>query len=218
MSSIILRESSSKADLRENLPLLERARNGDLDAFESLVTPYTRKLFDCIWRITGNREDAEDAVQETLLRAFTCLKQFRGTSRFSTWLVSIGVNQALMYLRKRRRIVISLDFYEQADSPEPVLHLAETRPNPEEQYRRKEMAEILSNAIHSLPPSCRTVFELRFVHEYSTKEAAIALNISIAAVKTRTHRARRYIEKQLTERKTCRICRYEDFSPERAVC
>ena len=200
MSSIIFRESTSKVDLREDQPLLERAMHGDLDAFESLVTPYTRKLFDCIWRITGNREDAEDAMQETLLRAFTCLKQFRGTSRFSTWLISIGVNQALMYLRKRRRTVMSLDFYEQVDSTEPIFYLAETRPNPEEQYRTKEMAAILTSAIHSLPSSCRTVFELRFVHEYSTKEAAIALDISIAAVKTRTHRARRYIEKQLTER------------------
>jgi RNA polymerase sigma-70 factor (ECF subfamily) len=200
MSSITFRESTSKVDLRDDLPLLERARHGDLDAFESLVAPHTKKLFDCIWRIAGNREDAEDAMQETLLRAFTCLKQFRGTSRFSTWLISIGVNQALMYLRKRRRIVMSLDFCEQVDSPEPILYLAETRPNPEEQYRTKEMAAILTNAIHSLPSSCRTVFELRFVHEYSTKEAAIALDISIAAVKTRTHRARRYIEKQLTER------------------
>ena len=200
MSSIMFRESTSKVDLREDLPLLERARQGDLDAFESLVAPYTRKLFDCVWRITGNREDAEDAVQETLLRAFTCLKQFRGTSRFSTWLISIGVNQALMYLRKRRRTVMSLDFYEQVDGAEPILYLTETRPNPEEQFRTKEMTGILNNAIHSLPSSCRTVFELRFVHEYSTREAAIALDISVAAVKTRTHRARRYIEKQLTER------------------
>jgi RNA polymerase sigma-70 factor, ECF subfamily len=199
MSSIMVRESC-KGDLREDQPLLERATQGDLDAFGSLVAPYTRKLFDCIWRITGNREDAEDAMQETLLRTFTCLKQFRGTSRFSTWLISIGVNQALMYLRKRRRTVMSLDFCEQADSPEPILYLAETRPNPEEQYRTKEMAGILTNAIHSLPSSCRTVFELRFVHEYSTKEAAKALDISIAAVKTRTHRARRYIERQLNER------------------
>jgi RNA polymerase sigma-70 factor (ECF subfamily) len=201
MSSIMFRESTSAVGLRDDLLLLERARHGDLEAFECLVTPHTRKLFDCIWRITGNREDAEDAMQETLLRTFTCLKQFRGTSRFSTWLISIGVNQALMYLRKRRRTVMSLDFYEQVDSPEPILYVAETRPNPEEQYRTKEMAGILTNAIHSLPSSCRTVFELRFVHEYSTKEAAKALDISIAAVKTRTHRARRYIERQLTERR-----------------
>jgi RNA polymerase sigma-70 factor (ECF subfamily) len=200
MSSIMFRESTSTVGLRDDLLLLERARHGDLEAFESLVVPHTRKLFDCIWRITGNREDAEDAMQETLLRTFTCLKQFRGTSRFSTWLISIGVNQALMYLRKRRRTVMSLDFYEQVDSSEPILYVAETRPNPEEQYRTKEMAGILTNAIHSLPSSCRTVFELRFVHEYSTKEAAKALDISIAAVKTRAHRARRYIEKQLTER------------------
>jgi RNA polymerase sigma-70 factor (ECF subfamily) len=204
MSSIMVRESC-KGGLREDQPLLERATQGDLDAFGSLVAPYTRKLFDCIWRITGNREDAEDAMQETLLRTFTCLKQFRGTSRFSTWLISIGVNQALMYLRKRRRTVMSLDFCEQADSPEPILYLAETRPNPEEQYRTKEMAGILTNAIHSLPSSCRTVFELRFVHEYSTKEAAKALDISIAAVKTRTHRARRYIERQLNERQESRM-------------
>jgi RNA polymerase sigma-70 factor (ECF subfamily) len=192
--------STSKVDMREDQLLLERARQGDLDAFESLVDPYTRKLFDCVWRITRNKEDAEDAVQETLLRAFIYFEQFKGTSRFSTWLISIGVNQALMCLRKRRRMVISLDSCKKVDSTEPIFYLAETRPNPEDQYRTKEMAENLNRAIDSLPSGWRTVFELRFVHEFSTKEAAVALDISIAAVKTRAHRARRYVEKQLTGR------------------
>jgi RNA polymerase sigma-70 factor, ECF subfamily len=199
--------SVSKVDMREDQLLLERAKQGDLRAFESLVDPHMRKLLDCVWRITGHKEDAEDATQETLLRAFICLKQFKGTSRFSTWLISIGVNQALMCLRKRRRIVMSLDFCEQADSTEPILYLAETRPNPEEQYRTKELTENLNRAIDSLPSSCRTVFELRFVQEFSTKEAAVALDISTAAVKTRVHRARRHIEKQLTDRQDMSQCR-----------
>src|ERR1700751_3549600 len=110
-----------------DLLLMERAREGDVEAFGSLVEPYLEKLFKSIWKITRNREDAEDAVQETLLKAYSHLDQFRGASRFSTWLITIGVNQALMGLRSRRKNLISLDATEPSSTAPPSASLPEPR-------------------------------------------------------------------------------------------
>jgi len=182
------------------LALVERAKQGDVEAFGSLVEPYLEKLFKSIWKITRNREDAEDSLQETLLKAFTHLDQFRGASRFSTWLITIGVNQALMGLRSRRKTVISLDATEPSSNTPPTLYLPESRLNPEQQYRNTEWAETLNKVIDTLPAAFRAVFELRYVHELSNEQAAMALGISIAAVKTRALRARRHIGRRLGER------------------
>jgi RNA polymerase sigma-70 factor, ECF subfamily len=180
--------------------LVERAKQGDVVAFELLVEPYLEKLFKSIWKITRNREDAEDSLQETLLKAFTHLDQFRGASRFSTWLITIGVNQALMSLRTRRKNVISLEANEPSSATPPSSYLPEPRLNPEQQCRNTEWAELLDRVIDTLPPPFRTVFELRYVHELSNEQAAMALGISIAAVKTRALRARRHIGRRLGER------------------
>jgi len=181
-------------------PLVERARQGDLDAFESLIEPYLEKLFKSIWKITRNREDAEDSMQETLLKAFTHLDQFRGASRFSTWLITIGVNQALMSLRSKRKNIVPIDANEPTSTAPPSSYLPEPRLNPEQQYRNTEWAELLDRVIETLPSPFRTVFELRYVHELSNEQAAMALGISIAAVKTRALRARRHIGRRLGER------------------
>jgi len=180
--------------------LVERARQGDLDAFGQLIEPYLEKLFKSVWKITRNREDAEDALQETLLKAYTHLDQFRGASRFSTWLITIGVNQALMNLRTRRKNLVSLDANEPSSSAPPSSYIPEPRLNPEQQYRNTEWAEILDRVIDTLPSTFRAVFELRYVHELSNEQAAMALGISIAAVKTRALRARRHIGRRLGER------------------
>ena len=186
--------------LRDDYLLVERAKEGDIDAFGLLVEPYLEKLFKSVWKITRNREDAEDCLQETLLKAFTHLEQFRGASRFSTWLITIGVNQALMSLRTRRKNIISLDATEPNSAAAPSAYIPEPRLNPEQQYRNTEWAELLGRVIETLPPSFRTVFELRYVHELSNEQAAMALGISIAAVKTRALRARRHIGRRLGQR------------------
>jgi RNA polymerase sigma-70 factor (ECF subfamily) len=180
--------------------LVERAKQGDVDAFGLLVEPYLERLFKSIWKITRNREDAEDSLQETLVKAYTHLDQFRGASRFSTWLITIGANQALMSLRTRRKNLISLDTNEPFSAAPPSSYLPESRLNPEQHYRNTEWAEMLDRVIDTLPSPFRTVFELRYVHELSNEQAAMALGISIAAVKTRALRARRHIGRRLGER------------------
>ena len=180
--------------------LVEQAKQGNLDAFTTLVNRYDGKIFRLTQHITGNREDAEDALQETFLKAFSHLKQFQGDSRFYTWLVRIAVNESLMKLRKRKTAnAVSLDEpVETADDSLP-REIAAWDPSPEERYAQQELREILDRAVQSLPPIFRTVFVLRDLDQLSTEETAEALNLSVPAVKSRLLRARLQLREKLSK-------------------
>jgi len=149
--------------------------------------------------ITQNREDAEDVLQESFLKAYEHLDQFLGNSKFYTWIVRIAVNQALMKLRKRRSDrAVSLD--EQIDTGEDtvVREIAAWDPDPEQRYNREELHTILTSVIDELAPIYRTVFTLRDVDGLSTEETAEALDLSVPAVKSRLLRARLQLRDKLT--------------------
>jgi RNA polymerase sigma-70 factor, ECF subfamily len=177
--------------------LVAAAKNGDISAFETLVGRYERKIFRLAQNITQNREDAEDVMQESFLKAYEHLDSFQGNSRFYTWLVRISVNQALMKLRKRRPNVISLD--EEVDTGEELMprEVEDWGPSPEERYKQNELSEILSSTIAELDPSFRIVFQLRDIEELSTEETAEALGLSVPAVKSRLLRARLKLRQKL---------------------
>src|SRR5262252_5655243 len=159
---------SSQAGFDET-SLVTQAREGDNLAFAGLVKRYEAKIFRLALHITQNREDAEDVLQETFLKAFEHLDQFQGNSKFYTWIVRIAVNQALMKLRKRRSDkAVSLD--EQIDTGEDtvVREIAAWDPDPEEQFSREELHTILTGAIDELAPIYKTVFTLRDVDGLST--------------------------------------------------
>lgn len=183
-----------------DMELVEQAKGGSLEAFSELVGRYERKVFRLTQHITGNREDAEDALQETFLKAFSHLSQFQGDSRFYTWLVRIAVNESLMKLRKRKATeALSLDEeIETGEAPIP-REIAAWDPNPEQRYAQQELREILDRAVSSLPPIFRTVFVLRDLDQLSTEEAAEALNLSVPAVKSRLLRARFQLREKLTQ-------------------
>jgi RNA polymerase sigma-70 factor, ECF subfamily len=155
-----------RSDLEENSDLLERAKLGDVNAFGRLVGPYERGLFLVILRITKHREDAEDVMQEALLRAYTNIKTFRGESRFNTWLTRIGINQALMCLRARRRPTISLDYVPPGEDS-ITLDLPDSRPNPEQYCRDSEFELTLHRLINTLPSNFRSVVVTRYLQERS---------------------------------------------------
>jgi RNA polymerase sigma-70 factor (ECF subfamily) len=177
--------------------LVSAAKAGDVQAFETLVGRYERKIFRLTQNITQNREDAEDAMQEAFLKAYEHLGDFQGNSRFYTWLVRIAVNQALMKLRRRRSNVLSLD--ENVDTGEDTMprEVEDWGPSPEERYQQSELGEILSTAIGSLDPAFRIVFQLRDIEQLSTEETAEALGLSIPAVKSRLLRARLKLRQNL---------------------
>ena len=180
--------------------LVERAKQGDLDAFTTLVNRYDGKILRLTQHITGNREDAEDALQEAFLKAFSHLKQFQGDSRFYTWLVRIAVNESLMKLRKRKTAnTVSLDEPVETEDDSLPREIAAWDPSPEERYAQQELREILDRAVQSLPPIFRTVFVLRDLDQLSTEETAEALNLSVPAVKSRLLRARLQLREKLSK-------------------
>jgi len=189
---------SSLASIDE-LQLVTQAREGDTDAFNELVRRYEGRVFRLAQHITQNREDAEDVLQESFLKAYEHLDQFKGDSKFYTWIVRIAVNQALMKLRRRKTDKsVSLD--ETIDTGEDTVtrEVAAWDEDPEQRFTREELGEILNTAVESLEPLYRSVFVLRDIEDLSTEETAEALNLSIPAVKSRLLRARLQLREKLT--------------------
>jgi RNA polymerase sigma-70 factor, ECF subfamily len=183
----------------EDSAVVLQAREGDRKAFAELVRRYENKIFRLGLHITQNREDAEDVLQETFLKAYEHLDQFQGNSKFYTWIVRIAVNQALMKLRKRKSDKsVSLD--ESIDTGEDTVarEIAAWEESPEQRYSREEIGKILSSAVDSLTDPYRAVFVLRDIEDLSTEETAEALGLSIPAVKSRLLRARLQLRDKLT--------------------
>jgi RNA polymerase sigma-70 factor (ECF subfamily) len=189
----------SASNTVDEAAVLEQARNGDPAAFSELVRRYEGKIFRLAQHITQNREDAEDVLQETFLKAYEHLDQFQGNSKFYTWIVRIAVNQALMKLRKRKTgKTVSLDETLDTGEDTVVREIATWEPNPEQRYSQQEMQRILEEAVDTLSPPYRAVFVLRDIDELSTEETAEALELSIPAVKSRLLRARLQLRDKLT--------------------
>jgi RNA polymerase sigma-70 factor (ECF subfamily) len=191
--------ATQEAGIFDESALVARAREGDLAAFNELVNSYSRKIFRLAKHITQNDEDAEDVLQETFLKAFEHLGDFQGQSKFYTWIVRIAVNESLMKLRKRKSDR-SVPLDEPVDTGEDtvVREIAVWDENPEQQYSREELGQILDEAVQGLRPAFRTVFVLRDIEELSTEETAEALGISVPAVKSRLLRARLQLREKLT--------------------
>lgn len=185
--------------LSGELLLVEKARQGDVEAFTSLINKYERRIYRMARQITQNDEDAEDVLQDTFLKAYEHLKSFQGQSKFYTWLTRIAVNESLMKLRKRKSDrTVSLDENIETEEETIVREIAVWDGTPEERYGQEELRAILDDAIRSLKPIFRTVFVLRDVEEMSTEETAEMLGLSIAAVKSRLLRARLQLREKLT--------------------
>src|SRR6516162_3992131 len=158
---------TSQAGVDESI-LVAQARVGNTSAFGSLVRRYEGKIFRLAQHVTQNREDAEDVLQETFMKAYEHLDQFKGDSKFYTWIVRIAVNQALMKLR-RRKTDKSVSMDETIDTGEDtvVREIAAWGEDPEQRFSREELGGILDKAIESLEPLYRSVFVLRDIEELS---------------------------------------------------
>jgi RNA polymerase sigma-70 factor, ECF subfamily len=185
--------------LRDDLALVHASKDGDVAAFAELVNRYDRKLFRIAHHLTHNGEDAEDVVQDAFLKAYQHLGRFREESKFSTWLIRIALNQALMKLRERRLTKeVSLDDNSHPEEGHLPLDLADWAPNPEQLYRRAELRAILRKALQKLSPGSRMVFVLRDIEGLSLEQTAEALNLTVGAVKARCWRARLQLRERLS--------------------
>lgn len=179
--------------------LVAQAKAGDQNAFAELVNRYERKIYRLAKNITRNDEDAEDVLQDAFLKAYTHLDNFKGDSKFYTWIVRIAVNEALMRLRKRKTDrSVPLDEPVELGEETVQREIAVWEDNPEQQYSQEEWRRILDEAVESLKPDFRTVFVLRDIEELSTEETAETLGISVPAVKSRLLRARLALRETLT--------------------
>ena len=166
-------------------------QRGENSLFYELVRPYERRVFAAAMAILRNESDAEDVAQEAMLKALRAIRQFRADARFSTWLIQITVNEALMRRRKDRNGVMeALDDRRDEESDYAPRDFADWREIPSEALERKEVRQRLAQALASLDRKYREVFVLRDMEQLNIQETADALGISIASVKTRLLRAR----------------------------
>jgi RNA polymerase sigma-70 factor, ECF subfamily len=193
------RMAVTSESLLDESALVAQSREGDAEAYGQLVRRYQNKIFRLAQHITQNREDAEDVLQETFLKAYEHLDQFQGNSKFYTWIVRIAVNQALMKLRRRKNDKsVSMDETIDTGEDTVVREIAAWGEDPEQQLSREELGGILDQAVESLDPPYRSVFVLRDIEELSTEETAEALGLSVPAVKSRLLRARLQLREKLT--------------------
>jgi RNA polymerase sigma-70 factor (ECF subfamily) len=193
-------DSPQAALAKDESALIAEAKAGSYAAFEELVNRYEKKIYRLGLNITGSPEDAEDLLQESFLKAFKHLPEFREDSRFYTWLVRIAVNEGLMKLRKRRSDrTVPLGEVEDEDGNVMPHDFADWKPNPEQLLARSELETILHNAAETLPPIFRSVFFLRDVEGLSTEETAQLLKLSEGAVKARLFRARMRLRDELSK-------------------
>lgn len=173
----------------------------DAEAFEKVCQALRPRLLKIALRITRNREDGEDAVQDSLMRAYLHIEEFQGNSAFSTWLTRIVMNSALMINRKNRnaRQVSTEDLNLPGD---PGLHfqIPDRSPNPEQTFVQRERSRILQRAIRELRPRMRAVVEVAQFHDLRIKETAKVLDISVAAAKGRFFHARAQLRKSVALR------------------
>lgn len=171
--------------------LLSAARKGDQAAFGELFERHAKKILHSTLRITRNREDAEDALQECFLSGLVHLNDFDGRSQLSTWLTRIAINAALMKLRRNRYSrEVPMELVDEEGIERPRFQLIDGSLNPEDSYAEQERARLLRDALAGLRPRVRAAIEICQLQECSIKETARKLGISAAAAKGRLFHAR----------------------------
>jgi RNA polymerase sigma-70 factor (ECF subfamily) len=194
--------------------LVAAARSGDHQAFEELVLRHKQKVFTVAQRITNNREDAEDVVQESFHKAFLHLDSFQEKSRFSTWLTRIAMNEALMLLRRRRGAFEVLPGGPDKDASPSSEAFVDRSPNPEESCWQRERTDLLTKAINRLGPKIRSTILLRDIEERSVEETAQILGTSISAVKARVFQGRRKLRRTVNPGLLPRVYEYGRTEPQ----
>jgi RNA polymerase sigma factor (sigma-70 family) len=188
LENLACREACERLDEKR---LVAMAKYGQTAAFDVLCERLSPRILRSVYRITRNREDAEDALQDSLLRAFAHVREFDGRSAFSTWLTRIAINSALMILRKKRNsLEVPLESSEDSDTKRTTWELPDHTPDPEKRYAQGERECILHGAIRTLRPAIRKVIVFQQLQEHSMKETAAKIGITVSAAKARLFHAK----------------------------
>jgi RNA polymerase sigma-70 factor (ECF subfamily) len=185
-------------DNRDEAQIIASVLAGNTHEFHDLIRPYERSVYAMALSMLHNEADAEDAAQEAFLKTFRNLASFRGEAKFSTWLISITLNEARSRLRSRQTAMTdSLDQPPEGQEHISPALLRDWREIPSQALERKEVRQLLQEAITGLPFIYREIFLLRDVEELSVNESAEVLGITVSSVKVRLHRARMLLQKKL---------------------
>ncbi|MGZ3458385.1 MAG: RNA polymerase sigma factor [Archangium sp.] len=202
MSMETMREQGTRLSGRgspSDEDLARRVREGETALFEVLMRRYNARVYRAVRALLKDEDEAEDAMQQAYVLAFTHLEQFKGSAKFSTWLIRIAVNEALLRLRKRRHLVAIDGGVD--DEPEAGMKLVERNtPDPERQTYDRELVQLLETTLDALPAPYRMVLMLREVDGLSTAETAEVLSVTEEVVRTRLHRARAFLRDALDTR------------------
>ena len=185
----------SALDERE---LISRSKTGDAASFTELVNRNEKRIYSLAYHLLNNREDAEDVLQETFFKAYHNLKTFRGDSSFNTWLHRITTNLVISRFRKRKIVTESLDI--PIETEQGTIHqrnIVDWSNIPDKVLLKKELNAVIDTTIAALPIEYRTVLSLRDIEGLSNEETGRIVGISVAAVKSRVHRARLFIREKL---------------------
>jgi RNA polymerase sigma-70 factor, ECF subfamily len=189
----------SPSQTRSEAQIIEGILAGDTQLYHELIRPYERSVYLMALSYVKSEAEAEDIAQEAFIKAYRHLGSFRAEAKFSTWLMSITLNEARTRLRRRATLKEEpLEPMTDEDQPISPALLRDWREIPSEALERAEVRTLLRDAVETLPPIYREVFLLRDVDELNVNETAATLNISIAAVKVRLHRARIMLQKKLS--------------------
>ena len=189
-----------KNSLKENI-LVDQARSGDVESFSALVEFHQERAVRAAYGFVGNLEDARDIAQEAFVKAYERLADFKGQSKFYTWLYRILVNGCKDFLRKKKwRQTFSFWFGKEEDeSLDPTLQIADSAKNASEFLINKELGAALSQALEALPFRQKSVFVLRYLEGLGLNEIAEALRISVGAVKANLWQANQKMKRLLSE-------------------
>jgi RNA polymerase sigma-70 factor (ECF subfamily) len=189
--TIAIEVASYESEASYSKCLVAAARSGSTVAFTQLREIYAPRVYRKLLTMTKNREDAEDALQDTFLQAYMALQSFEERSSFYTWVTRIAINSALMILRRRRtRAEVSYDSPGEAEETTSVFEFRDSGPSPEHICLHRQRYACMRQSIFSLQPRLRQVIEMQMVGSYSIREIAQSLEISESAVKSRLARAR----------------------------
>jgi RNA polymerase sigma-70 factor, ECF subfamily len=192
-------QAVSQETIERERRLIARILGGETDLFHELIRPYERMVYLAVFAMVKNEEEAEDGAQDVMISAFRHLRSFRGESKFSTWLVTIAMNEGRKRLRKTKTAALeSLDEKkEQHEGDFTPEALTDWREIPSVALEKKELREKVREAVQHLPEIYREVVVLRDLEELNQEETAAALEIPISLVKVRLHRGRMMMQKKL---------------------
>ena len=177
--------------MKDQENIIARARRGDADAFEQLVIAYRDQVFRLALRMCGNEADADEVAQEAFLSAWKALPNFRGDSRFSTWLYQLTSHAAIDLLRREKRQIAAEDITE--------VSVSDPAPSPQQQAERSETRQAVRDAMGQLSPEYRQIVVLRFLQELSYEEIGAVLKLPPGTVKSRLNRAKAQLKDILSK-------------------